>query len=56
MKIYHANVVIGNDDRDFIFGILKDDLNFETKANPDFLLIEKESLGINDARDLPLGL
>jgi DNA polymerase III delta prime subunit len=51
--MHHANIVISNGDcRDFVFKILKQDLNFDTKANPDFQLFESESFGILDARDL----
>jgi DNA polymerase III delta prime subunit len=52
-NIYHANIVIGREKtQDFILEILEKNLNFYAKANPDFLLIEKESFGIDDARDL----
>jgi DNA polymerase III delta prime subunit len=52
-KIHHANVVIGRgDNRGFVFEILAKDLNFDVQANPDFLLIEEESFGIDDARNL----
>lgn len=51
-KIHHANIVLGEDCRSFVFEILEKSLNFNTKANPDFLLVEKESLGIDDARNL----
>jgi DNA polymerase III delta prime subunit len=50
-KIHHANIVLGNS-RDFIFNILEKDLNFNIKANPDFLLVENDFFGIDDARDL----
>lgn len=51
-KIHHANVVIGKNSRDFVFEILKKDLNFSIKANPDFLLVENDFFGIDDARGL----
>lgn len=52
-KIHHANIVVGETDcRDFVFDILKNDLGFETKGNPDFLMMESESFGIDDARGL----
>jgi DNA polymerase III gamma/tau subunit len=51
-KLHHANVVIGGDSRNFVFDILEKNLNFNIKANPDFLLIESESFGIDDARNL----
>lgn len=50
-KIHHANIVLG-DGRLFVLNILEKDLNFSFKANPDFLLIESESFGIDNARDL----
>lgn len=52
-NIHHANVVIGKgDNRNFVFNILEKDLDFKIQANPDFLLMENESFGIDDARDL----
>ncbi len=52
-NLHHANIVIGKENcRNFVFNILLNDLNFNIKANPDFLLMEKEFLGIDDARDL----
>lgn len=51
--MHHANIILDKTgSRDFIFGILKNDLNFEHQANPDFLFWESESFGIDDARDL----
>lgn len=51
--MHHANIIINREDcKNFVFGIIKNDLDFEIKANPDFLMIENESFGINDARDL----
>jgi hypothetical protein len=50
-KMHHANVIAGGDSRDFIFGILENDLKFKTQGNPDFLLIENQIFGIDDARD-----
>lgn len=52
MKLHHANIVIGANGRGFVFEILENQLSFETRGNPDFLLVESESLGIDDARDL----
>jgi len=50
--MYHANIIISKrDSRDFVFNLLEKDLNFNIKANPDFLLIENESFGIDDARN-----
>ena len=35
--MHHANVIINRKDcRDFVFEILKKDLSFDVKANPDF--------------------
>lgn len=52
-KIHHANVLIGGENySSLVFEILKKDLNFNPKANPDFLFIECQSFGINDARNL----
>ena len=50
-KMHHANVIVGENVRNFVFEILERDLNFKTQANPDFLLIENESFGIDDARN-----
>jgi len=52
-ELHHANVIANRENcRDFIFDILNRDLNFDVNANPDFLLIENQSFGIDDARDL----
>ena len=52
-EIHHANVLIGKENyHDFVFDILLNDLDFDIKANPDFLFVEKDFLGIDDARDL----
>jgi DNA polymerase III delta prime subunit len=50
-KMHHANVIVGENVRNFVFEILERDLNFKTQANPDFLLIKNESFGIDDARN-----
>ena len=51
--MHHANIIISEEDcRNAVFGVLEKNLNFKTNANPDFLLVEKEFLGIDDARDL----
>ncbi len=51
--MHHANIIINKEDcRNFVFDIIKNDLDFEVKANPDFLMIKSESFGIDDARDL----
>jgi DNA polymerase III gamma/tau subunit len=52
-KIHHANIVVGKgDSRDFVMNILKNDLDFDIHKNPDFLLFESESFGIEEARNL----
>jgi DNA polymerase III delta prime subunit len=50
-KLHHANVVVGGDCRKFVFGILSEKLNFEPQANPDFLMIESQIFGIDNARE-----
>ncbi len=51
--MHHANIIINREDcKNFVFGILKKDLNFEIKTNPDFLMIENDGFGIDDARNL----
>lgn len=51
--MHHANIIINREDcRDFVFDILKNNLSFDIKANPDFLMIENDGFGIDDARDL----
>lgn len=50
--MYHANLIISrNDCREFVFEFLKNNLNFKVRANPDFLLLENETFGIDAARD-----
>ena len=52
-EIHHANIVVSREDsRDFVFSILEKDLDFKIQGNPDFLLLEGESFGIDDARSL----
>lgn len=52
-RMHHANLVNWKGDvRSHIFGILESDLDFSTHANPDFLLLETESFGIDNARQL----
>ncbi|MEK7635000.1 MAG: hypothetical protein AAB446_01035 [Patescibacteria group bacterium] len=51
-ELHHASVVIGDDCRSFVLEILINRLNFNTKANPDFLLIENQSFGIDEVRNL----
>ena len=51
--MHHANIIISREDcKNFVFNILQKDLSFDIKANPDFLMIENESFGIDDARNL----
>lgn len=49
--LHHANVITGGDCRGFVFEILEKSLNFKVIANPDFLLLEMPSFGIDDVRD-----
>ena len=51
IKLHHANLVVGGDGRNFVYKILKERVNFDIHANPDFLLIENKSFGISDVRD-----
>jgi len=51
-KLHHANVIIGDNCRGFVFEILTDKLNFNVNANPDFSLVESQTFGIDEARDL----
>jgi DNA polymerase III delta prime subunit len=51
--LHHANIVVGvGNCKHFVFEILEKNLNFNVTANPDFLFLEKELLGIDDVRDL----
>lgn len=53
IRLHHANIIGERGDfKDFVFKILKKDLNFEVNANPDFLLLETEVFGIDDVRGL----
>ncbi|MFA6269957.1 MAG: hypothetical protein WC657_01990 [Candidatus Paceibacterota bacterium] len=50
--MHHANIIISKEDcRDHVFDILGKELNFDTKANPDFSIIDQETFGIDDARE-----
>jgi len=53
-KMHHANILVNNkgDSCHFIYNLLEKDLGFKSHANPDFLLVEVESFGIDDARNL----
>lgn len=51
--MHHANIILSKEDgRDSVFDVLIKNLNFNVLANPDFLLIEGEPFGIDEARDL----
>jgi len=51
--VHHANILISKKDgRKAVFEILKEKLNFKVQANPDFLLMENKTFGIDEARDL----
>lgn len=50
-NLYQSNIVIGRDCHSFVFAILANKLNFNVNANPDFLLVEKQVLGIGEVRD-----
>ncbi|MFH0804256.1 MAG: hypothetical protein V1896_01490 [Candidatus Zambryskibacteria bacterium] len=50
-KLHHANVIAGDDCRNFVFEILEKNLNFDVNANPDFLLLESPFFGIDDVRN-----
>jgi len=51
--MHHANIILSDQDcREYIFDILVRDLSFNVNANPDFLLVENQSFGIDDARNL----
>lgn len=54
-QIHHANLIVGvGDSQSFVFEILKNDLQFDPLANPDFLLLSGETFGIDEARALLL--
>ncbi len=51
--IHHANVLIGKgDSRTRVTQILKQNFDFEIRANPDFYIFEEESFGIDTSRSL----
>lgn len=50
--MHHANLVIGKDCKNMVLHILQEHLNFKTQANPDFILVESQSFGIAEAREL----
>ena len=53
IKIHHANILISRGDcSEFLRELLERELDFKTTRNPDFLIIEGESFGIDDARYL----
>lgn len=52
-KLHHANIVLKNKGgREFVTNLIKENLNFETLANPDFFNFETSLFGIDDARTL----
>ena len=52
-ELHHANILIGKvEGKEAVFKILAEDLNFNVQANPDFLLMESETFGIDDSRYL----
>lgn len=54
-KWHHANIIFGTGDcKGALFEIFEKDLNFKIKQNPDFLLLENETFGIDDARNFGL--
>lgn len=51
--LHHANIVLSQQDgREIVFNILKKDLNFTVHQNPDFLVLENKSFGIDEVRNL----
>lgn len=51
--LHHANIVLSQQDgREIVFNILKKDLNFIVHQNPDFLVLENKSFGIDEVRNL----
>lgn len=51
--LHHSNIVLSRGDgRKIVFDILEKDLNFQIERNPDFLLLENDSFGIDDVREL----
>ena len=52
-KFNQANIVLGSKtQKDLVFEMLAETLDFKPQANPDFLLLTSEGFGIDDARDL----
>lgn len=50
-ELNHANIVIGENTKDFVFQIISEKLNFKTQGNPDFFVFENAIFGIDDARN-----
>ncbi len=51
-KLHHANVILNErDPKDFVSKSLLENLGFEINGSPDFLFVQKESFGIDDARE-----
>ncbi len=52
-KLHHANIILSNESHmQKVQDILLREISFETKGNPDFLLLEEESFSIEGARML----
>ncbi len=51
-KVHHANIFLRQGDQtENILSFFEKELNFNTKKNPDFLFLENDSFGIEDARN-----
>ena len=52
-EIHHANFILGKaDSKDRLILQFNEDLNFDVRKNPDFLLLEIESFGIEESREI----
>ena len=52
-NLHHSHIVLSHtDQRQTVFDILKQDLGFEIQQNPDFLLLESDTFGIDEVKDL----
>lgn len=50
--MHHANIILGNNKKESIVELLAKELSFVVQQNPDFLLVETETFGIDEARAL----
>lgn len=51
-ELHHANIIVEqNNSCNFVFDILKNQLDFLVQNNPDFLLLENLNFGIDEARN-----